>query len=386
MEMAEKFLTIEGNPSGLKRSMEYALGEKEKPDEKKPDETPSVNNEEPEKKDDNHNPDEKPSESEQEKPDESKKPEETDVNDFLKEFDEEFIKALPKEEIEQLVKADKKEVAKKYFETQKTLKELQNQISQKEEEIKKFSNSNEFFEGLKKDFIGTYKRFQKEYGLPDLDFIQKQVQTGGDVASRLAQWQKEELVKQIADKFEIDPEEFVYDPSEAYTAGTPSYEYRIRTEQRERELLSEYDKTKASEEEALKKVVEQRNKDLLELRKTYFPDEDFESPEKADEAFVAHLQKLDEMYSKMQEGDFSPKGNPFSLYNIFRGVMFDDLVSQAVNKAVQQVHEEYHKHSLYLPEDKEIPTDATQVKGENVKPKVDDKKRKFSPLYRTMKV
>lgn len=270
------------------------------------------------------------------------------------------------------------------------MKKYQRLVAERERAIEELKKQNpnerlakyeEFIEEMKKDALGAYRKYQKDFDLPDATYFENQLITQGDVQTRLAQWQENDLIPQIEKKYKIEPGTFVYDPSEAYKAGTPSYEYRIQTEKKEKALLSEYENTQKQQREVLEKIKQQNDADLKYLRETFYPDNKYGSAEEADKAFVEALKKLDELQAKNAEG-FDPANNLFSLKNIFRGVLFDELLERAVNEQVKKIHEEYNSRGMYLPA-KDNPTDVNSVKGGNaVATGTDDVKRKFSPMFR----
>lgn len=248
-------------------------------------------------------------------------------------------------------------------EREKTIKELQSKITTPED-IEKMK---EFVSGLRTDAIGTYKRFQKDFNLPEPEFLEKQMISGGSVEDRLSQWQENELMPSIEKKFKLDGGTFVYDAAEAYRAGTPSYEYRVQTEKRERALSSEYENTVQRQQTILTKVKEQNDADLKYLRETFFPNvnygENEEASTKADEAFAASLAELDEIQRSNQEGEFDPTRNPFSLKVIWTGLNFDKLLNTALEKERNSIHKQYNEKGLYLKNGEDMPTDVTKPKG-----------------------
>lgn len=234
------------------------------------------------------------------------------------------------------------------------------------EELTKY---NEFVTDLKKDFIGTYRRYQEDFDLPDISFVQKQFISGGDTESRLEGWQSKELVPAIEKKFKLGGDEFVYDSADGYKAGTPSYEYRTATEKKEKEFNSEYQLMVDKEKEVLNSITVQRNDDLKHLRETFFPDASFEGEDaakKADETFVSFLNRIDDMYDKMKKGEITKDSNPFALRNVFRGIFFDELHKKLLVKRETDIHSQYNKLGLYLPDEgsAKLPTDATKTKGD----------------------
>lgn len=278
---------------------------------------------------------------------------------------------------------------------QRLASQYQNEAKSKSVLPEDVQKMKDFVEGLKTDSIGAYKRFQKDFDLPEIEFFEKQIASGGGVEDRLVQWQESELIPKIEKKFKIESGTFVYDANEAYKAGTPSYEYRIQTEKQEQSLLSEYEGQAKRQSEVLTKVKQQNDVDLKFLRETYYPDKDFAeldekgnivnveaARQKADEAFMESLNQLDEIQKKNREGEFDPTLNPFALRTIWRGLNHDKLVETAVNKAVQNLHTQYNAKGLYL-KNEDMPTDATKAKGTaNVS---SEQPKKFGVLHQRIK-
>lgn len=253
----------------------------------------------------------------------------------------------------------------------------------------------EFVEGLRTDALGTYKRYQKDFDLPEPEFLEKQVSSGGSVESRLQQWQDAELVPSIEKKFKLESGTFTYDSNEAFKVGTPSYEYRKQTADKEQVLNNEYQSTQTRQETILQKVTEQNNTDLKFLRETYFPNTEFEvkneknevdveqTNKKANEAFVSTLTRLDEIQSKIKQGEFDASSNPFALKNIYRGIFFDELVVKAVDKAINDLNVQYNAKGLYLGE-KPKPTDLTRLKGTAGQMEDTGQKKKFGVMHKVV--
>lgn len=324
-------------------------------------------------------------------------------------YDYTFIKDLSKDDLTKYEPLKEKYGEEVYFQ-QVTLandvKKNQRLVSEREKELntlksvkpeEELAKHREFIDGLKKDGIATYKRFQKDFDLPDIEFIGKQMIEGGDVQSRMSQWQETELTPQIEQKFKIEQGTFVYDPAEAYKAGSPSYEYRVATEKKEKFLTSEYETQKTREHDIVSKVKQQTDTDMKFLRETYFPTSEFEvkddkgqvvnaeeAVKKADEAFVGLLQKIDENQEAMRKGDFNPELNPYSLRVIFRGMNFDALTEAKLSKQAKDIHTQYNQKGLYLPNEKNEVTDVTKLKSKSISTSITEEQKKHSPMLRNV--
>lgn len=252
-----------------------------------------------------------------------------------------------------------------------------------------------FFNGLKEDFLGTYEHYKDELGLPDINTVTQQLRTGGDLQSRVAHFQENELIPQIEKKYGLEEGTFIYDASEAYDAKkkTPSYEYRIATEAKEKELKNEVADMDVRQKDAFNKIISARDEQLKKIRDTYFSvkvndDKEKETDEyktkaaEAEAAFTAKLAQLDSMSEKMKAGDFSPESNPFAIWNLFRGVFFDDILKKEISDAVNSVHQAYQKRGMFL-KGKELPTDASKLGSGGINLNGEPQIGKFvSPLSR----
>ncbi|MHB9147699.1 MAG: KOW domain-containing RNA-binding protein [Candidatus Amoebophilus sp.] len=248
----------------------------------------------------------------------------------------------------------------------------------------KLAKHEEFIAELRKDGLGAWKRFQTDFDLPEPEFLERQIISGGDVSSRLMQYQETELVPNIEKKFKLEAGSFLYDANDAYKSGTPSYEYRIQTEKKENALSAEFETSRTQQAELAKNIKEQSEADIKYLKDTFFPDSDYESQGKAQEAYTAMLAKLDENQVKIRQGKFTAEENPFSARNIFRGVHFEFLRDAAIKKATADLHKQYNDLGLFLPT-KETPTDPTKIKGsDSIIAKQPDSRNQFSPLRRSL--
>lgn len=335
----------------------------------------------------------------------SAKPVEVEKPVENKTYDYTYIKDLSSEDYKKYEPIKSKYGEDLYYQTivlANDVKKQQRLVAERERELNTYKSAKpeeelskyrEFTEGMRKDAIGTYKRFQKEFNLPDSDFLEKQI-SSGSTQDRLEQWQDNELVPKIEKRFKLDADTFLYDPSEAYKAGTPSYEYRVATERKEQEFNNEYEQTQSRQREVITTVKQQLDEDMKYLKETFFAPSNYEvknetgnvinaeeANKKADEMFTAFLTKLDENQNAIKEGKFSAEQNPYSLRVIFRGTHFDELAKAREDKAIASIHKQYNAKGLYLPSN-ENPTDATKVKSKNINAQSNETRRKFSPAFR----
>lgn len=323
------------------------------------------------------------------KPTDSETQTSTASSEEPKKYDYSFFKDLKPEDYEAVKEYEDEKVRYKILESVNDRKKFQRITSERERRIQELESAKpdeelakhrEFIEGMRKDAIGTYKKYQKDFNLPEPEFLERQFKQG-DNQSRLEQWQEVDLIPQIEKKFKIESGTFTYDPAEAYKAGTPSYDFRIATEKQEKVLADEYQNIENKQQEIVAKVNEQTNTDMKYLRETFFPTSDYETSEKADEAFVSFLTKLDENQEAIRKGEMNPEINPFALRNIFKGMHFDTLVAKSVDKAVKDLHAQYNAKGLYLPST-ETPTDASQLKGGSPTDVDGEGRAKYSPMLR----
>ena len=258
------------------------------------------------------------------------------------------------------------------------LKEIDTFKSQKpDEKIQKYET---FINDLKKDFFGTYNKYSEEFGLPDASYMRNQLQTGGSIEDRLQQYQETELKDKIEKEFKLEAGTFVFDRDEALQPKTPSYRFRTLSEDKEKELKGEYELSQKKIETALNNMIVERDSQLKRLRETFYPtDKSYESEKdetkknqlkleaekKADDAYRAKLAELDTAYNKAKEGDFTAKGNPLAVENMFKGYFFGELTDQAVRSAVDAVHKAYKEKGIYIKAE-DMPQDLASIKGENL--------------------
>lgn len=261
-------------------------------------------------------------------------------------------------------------------------------------EVKEYD---EFIKELQADPVKAFQTYKDKFGLPSLEFVTKQLSSGTDINSKIKEWQDTELTKKIEKKFKIEDGTFVFDASEAYKVGTPSYEFRVETNKKENELSSSYKVEELKEKEIINKIKTQRTSDLSFLKDTYFKsdsfsvDESFQGTEeekenilagKAEEAFKAKLKVIDEMVEKASKGDVD--SNPYSLKIIFRGINHEELLKRAIEDNTRKINEAYNKKGFFLPKG-EYPTDVSSVTPVASSPKSPNRKvNKFSPLSRSI--
>jgi hypothetical protein len=276
------------------------------------------------------------------------------------------------------------------------IKELEKLIPSEE----RTNKQQEFIDGLKSDFKGTIEKYKDEFGLPDLEsVIQKHSETVA-MESKMANFQEKELVPKLEKKYKLEEGTFVYDPNEAYKPNTPSYEYRVATEKQEKVFIEEETKSVSRVKDAEKQIIEERTKQTVDLYNQLFPEQEVkadmtdeqkaqvaEANQKNRDEFANMLADIDNMFVKMKEAkSFSADVNPLAITNIFKGVHFDRLSKELVDKAVAQVHAEYKQKGMYIPSNGKTPvTDVASVNGKApIKNAYSEEKLSISPLARQL--
>ena len=248
------------------------------------------------------------------------------------------------------------------------IKELEKSGIREVEVDKKFTD---FVDGLQKDFFGTYAKYQSEYKLPDITSMAKMVASGNTIQARIGQYQTDVLTPEIEEKHHIEKGTFVFDAADAWKSGTPSYDYRIKTADKENEFRGEYQKKNDDINSSAKQMVDIRNQQMEEIKNTYFSvtkqndgsDEYKTEAEAQNKKFTDFLTKLDTVYNDMKAGKvLNPEENPFIFKNIFRGLFYSELSKIDIQRAASKIHEQYAKHGLRLPRG-EMPDDVTILKG-----------------------
>ncbi len=343
------------------------------------------------------------------KPEEKVKP----IEERIKEtYDYTHFKDLTEDEIAEFNKAEPNaDMRYRYIESRNDVKKNQRLVSERQKTIddmtERYSDSKvkrheAFIDALKKDTRGGWMKHQDEFGLPDVSFLEKQFGEGNSIEDRLAQYQDTQLIPDIEKKFNLEKGTFVYDPADAHKAKTPSFNFRTATEDKSQELEGEHTKSTKLAEDRIQEAFEHRKNDMVKLKEDYFPsleikdnmsDEDKGTfkikNEQADGKFTELLGNIDEMFTKIKEGEFSHEKNPLSLNNIFRGVHFDFLVDRIRTEAVENVHQQYRDKGMYLrgEDGKPLPTNLTKVQGAADVGSMDylsEAKLKRSPMLRSV--
>ncbi len=276
------------------------------------------------------------------------------------------------------------------------IKELEKQLPLAERTTKQ----QEFIDGLKSDFKGTIEKYKDEFGLPDLESIIQKYNENAAMESKMAQFQEKELIPKLEKKYKLEEGTFVYDPNEAYKPNTPSYEYRVATEKQEKVFIEEEAKNISRIKDAEKQIIEERTKQTVDLFNELFPEQKvtadmteeqkaqvIEANQKSKDEFANMLADIDNMFVKMRETkSFSADVNPIAITNIFKGVHFNKLAKNMVDKAVAEVHAEYKQKGMYLPSNGKTPvTDVAAVNGKApIKSAYSEEKLSISPLARQL--
>jgi hypothetical protein len=224
----------------------------------------------------------------------------------------------------------------------------------------------DFISDLKENVLDAFDKHGEKYGLPDVESVMSEVQKRATVQAEITNWQQDELVKEIEKKHDIEEGTFVFDPSEAWSKGTPSCEFREKTEKKEREINTRQERYQKEREKQLSLVAEQQGKDKDYIKETFYGEDE--------ETFNAKMEEFNSLGEKMAEGDIGK--NPFAVRNIFRGVYFDELAQTMVDKAVAKVHKQYEAQGMTLPDRGSGPDGASTVNGSEVISENDTKSKK----------
>lgn len=326
------------------------------------------------------------------------------------ELKEEFLKDTKPEDIEKFKKMPLDEnMRNTLIETYNNMNKynrLQTERDIKIKELEKLAPADggnvkqqEFIDGLKTDFKGTLDKYKDEFGLPDAESIVGQLARANDLAGKMITFQEKELVPKLEKKHKLEVGTFVYDPNEAHTPGTPSYEYRVNTEMQEKKYLQEQIDNEKNINDAEKRINDERANQILNLHKEFFPETEVkagmsteeiakitEANQKSKDEYTAMLGQIDNMFIKMRETkSFTPDINPIAISNIFKGVFFDKLAQARVDKAVADVHAEYRQKGMYIPDNGKPPvTDFSKVSGKAPNTLTREQLDQLNPLQRSI--
>ena len=199
-----------------------------------------------------------------------------------------------------------------------------------------------------------------------------------DLDGTIAEWQKTALMEELKKKFPDGVSDgWEYDASEAYKAGTPSYQFRVATEDKRSQLLTTVSRQRQTEEAIVQEYAKQRDADLKFLKETYgFTDEQMKEK----------LTAFDTVHQQVAEKKLPAERHPLSLRNLFRGMFFDELVQVHTEKAVRETSAKltglYKSKGMVLPEN--AMADLTVNRTESEPPPAEEDKIPRSPLQRLM--
>jgi len=232
-----------------------------------------------------------------------------------------------------------------------------------------------FITELKSDFWGTWKKAKGEFGLPEEELIKAQLNSDGKPVNRLQQWQNQYLKGSIEKQFNMLPNEFEYKPEEADMAGTPSYEWRRLTRQKEAEFESEEKDYQLKEVESFNKIKAQQIEDAKQFAKEFFGDENLGQN---------YLDKIAQLPNEVAAGRLPLSNHPLSTQTILRGVYFKEAIDKAVDTSVRDIISKFAKYGMSLPKG-DMPTDLQGTKSADNKDKgLEIKKNSYSPFQREL--
>lgn len=220
-----------------------------------------------------------------------------------------------------------------------------------------------------KDPIGTLRQHY-----PDLI---ERLTLGGDNSTILSLWQNRELLKTMKDKYPDDvKDDWIMNPAEAYTAGTPSYYFRTETEKKEKDLERQAVESQKKSEENTKAYQAQ-----IEVDKKFIADTYEYKPEELESIIT----EFDQLHEKVAKKELPPEQHPLSFRNVVRGVYFDKFAKILVDKAIKELHEQYKAQGMVLRNTEIKSISVDQMKNSGSELKKDDKPKKgFSILTKNM--
>jgi hypothetical protein len=237
----------------------------------------------------------------------------------------------------------------------------QSQQTTPEDEVKKWqSRYDKDMAQLKKELETSQNRI-KDYDDNPIVALKKyhpqvleNLEAVADPDAFLGKWQGTTLIQEMKTKFpDKVTDNWTFDPSEAYTAGTPSYFYRIATDEKRSNIINSQKTSKEQEAQVLQTYAKQVDEDSKWLKTQYSWD---------DAAWQTRIAQVDTIHKDILAGKLTPDKHPLSLRNVMRGVFFDELVKaheqRAAESAVSALKEEYRRKGLVLPEN--APTDANK--------------------------
>jgi len=229
---------------------------------------------------------------------------------------------------------------------------------------------------LSEDFIGNYDKAKERFKLPSISTL-KELISEGNIDDKIKHWQDNELVKSIERKHRLEAGEFEYDSNEASKAGTPSYDWDTMTSDKRSELVGSLRERQSAEARRLRTVTEQQTKDMDWLAETYFDNKP--------EAVQEKVKAMNTIVDEIAQGLTTPDKHPLAIRNLVRGVHFDELAKGMVDKAINDLIQQFAEHQMYLP-GKELPTDVTKISGAppEIKLEIDENKRKVSPMLNSI--
>ena len=265
--------------------------------------------------------------------------------------------------------------------TQGKVKEFETKYADLESKTKGISESDavQALELLAQDFKGNYEKIQKKFKLPSIDLVTAQFNGSNSIGSRLKQYQENILKSKIEKEYNLADGEFEYDPKEASQANTPSFDWDFYTNKKKQELIDEQTKIENASKSRLEKLEQQQKEDIKWYAQKYTG---------GDEAKVQNfVTKMSEIATKAARGEESYEKHPYSLRNLLRGFFHEDLVKNAVTKAIKDLESEYAKHNLYLP-GKSTPTDVTNLQASPGQPtgsQTSEEELQRSPMLRSLR-
>jgi hypothetical protein len=302
----------------------------------------------------------------------------------LKEGDEGYVAPEPELEVIDYATFEKEDLVTKATEFENKIKEFEQVVSEREKTISELeeakgagagANDEELalIRSLSEDFVGNYDKAKEKFGLPSIETL-KELVSEGNIDDKVKHWQDTELTKAIEQKHGLEEGEYEYDSNEASKAGTASYDWDTMSADKRAELVGSLRERQSAEAGRLRAVEKQQAEDITWLAETYYENK----PELVDEKVTA----MNNIVTSIAQGQETAEKHPFAIRNLVRGVFFDELTTSMVDKAVNELVQQFAEHNMYLPS-KELPTNVTEIKGAPTPTpelEVDKEKMKISPM------
>jgi hypothetical protein len=227
-----------------------------------------------------------------------------------------------------------------------------------------------FAKEFKENPIKAYRKWGTKLKLPNPTQVSQLFDSGQNGRDARILNRKEEIEKDLAQEFKL--KKFVYKSQDEYTPKTPTYEFRRRMQDAEKEVDNEFAEVTARETQRQTKMLEQNKKDIKLIADSYF--------EGDSEQVKTILKEMAQKRSAVDAGKVDPSEDPLGLQNVLRGFKFKELMDIEVGKKLQAFVDMLNERGYQIPSLKELPVDSTELKGKKAPDEKEKKKNYRSPL------